>query len=150
MKKIIIGLICLGFILGIADISFAESWNARKNKVKQLLKKNNLVSSDRFELVYAQKITDRMSNHFVYILQDSQTGMEYLIYTVGDGNSTIINNLAISPLLLPQPGQTPTINKIITQTSMDDDADSDEDEDTMDEPKDSEENDDQDKTEKKI
>ncbi len=103
MKKIIIGLLCLGFIISIADISFADSWNARKNKVKKLLKKKNLVSSDRFELTYGQKVTDRMSNHFVYILRDSKTNMEYLIYAVGDGDSTSINNLAITPLLLAMP-----------------------------------------------
>ncbi|MBU1045265.1 MAG: hypothetical protein KJ915_12820 [Candidatus Omnitrophica bacterium] len=128
MKKIIIGLVCLGFIIGITDISSADSWNARKNKVKQLLKKNNLVGSDRFELVYAQKITDRMSNHFVYILQDELTKREYLIYTVGDGDSTAINNLAITPLLLAEPGQTLTINKTSTQSAMDD---ADEEEDTL-------------------
>lgn len=124
MKRIIGLMLCLGILLACVSISYADSWNARKNKVKQLLKKNNLISSNRFELVYGQKITDRMSNHFVYILQDTQTGMEYLLYTIGDGNSTIINNLAISPLLQLQPGQSPSVNRIISPTAQADEFNS--------------------------
>jgi hypothetical protein len=123
MKKIIGVMLCLAILLGVVSVSYADSWNARKNKVKQLLKKNNLISSDRFELVYGQKITDRMSNHFVYILQDTQTGMEYLLYTIGDGNSTIINNLAITPLLQLQPGQSPNVNKVVIPSVKDDELD---------------------------
>jgi len=103
MKKVIISLFCLCFVFSITDITFADSWNDRKSKIKKILKKKNLINSDRFELTYGQKVTDRMSNHFVYILRDSKTDMEYLIYTVGDGDSTSINNIAITPLLPAMP-----------------------------------------------
>jgi hypothetical protein len=101
MKKFIGLLLCLGLLITCVNICYADSWNNRKNKVKQLLKKNNLVNSDRFELTYAQKITDRMSNHFVYILKDTKTGIEYLLYTIGDGDCTKIDKLAMTPLLQP-------------------------------------------------
>ncbi|MFH1061504.1 MAG: hypothetical protein V1747_01290 [Candidatus Omnitrophota bacterium] len=152
MKKIIGLVVCLGILFASVSISYADSWNARKNKVKQMLKKNNLVTSDRFELVYAQKLTDRMANHFVYILQDTQTGMEYLVYTVGDGDSTQINNLAISPLLqnslLGQP--TPSVNKIIPKSAQADEPDTLDSEDKESaEPEDAAEPEDQEETDKK-
>ena len=98
MKKTIIWGLCGLILLSACGKVFAGSWDERKKQTQQLLKKSNLVTADRFELVYGQKITDRMSNHFAYILKDNETGVEYLIYTVGTGDSTAVENLGICPL----------------------------------------------------
>jgi hypothetical protein len=99
MKKIACFFIMALLVFSFVMESRAGTWDERKASTQKLLKKYNMVTEDRFEIVYAQKITDRISNHFAYILKDTETGVEYLIYTVGKGDATLIENMAITPLL---------------------------------------------------